>query len=266
MTDKELAQSSKSGESGSHSASRPSRVPIIVALIASATSLAGLLLTYVFTERARTEIANQTLQLERIKVDISAATQKTAEVAARVDMARLELERQIARSRERIESRKVQIEDRKGTTEEVRLTPDLTKLSNELRPNVDVSCYGDPIDGVILRITCNFKNKGAHRAKVEPKLFSMLNRSDQTEIPGTIQKIDNAGSNNILPNGAGSNVYEIFLTPAGVAVKNPIISIKFDATTDEVAVAMTKRLSKGIITDEELRSFSTQRYIFNLRY
>ena len=241
-------------------------MPIIVALIASVTSLAGLLFTYVFTERTRTEIAAQTLQLERIKVDTSAAAQKTSELGALVDLARLELESQTAKSGELIESKKVQIENRRGNTEEVRLTPDFTKLSNELRPNIELSCNGDPIEGVLLRITCSFKNKGAHRAKIEPKAFSMLDRSDQKEISGAIQKVDNVDANNILATGVGSNVYEVFLTPAGVAIQKPIISIRFDATTDSVAVAITRRLSKGVITDEELRTLSTQVYTFNLRY
>lgn len=247
-------------------ASPNSRTPIVVAVIASVTSIAGLLLTYVFTERARTEIASQTLQLERIKTDISAASQRTADVVARVDEARLQLERQIARSTELIESRKIQIDDRRGNTEEVRLTPDLTKLSNDLRPNFEVSCSGDALDGLVLRINCTFKNKGSHRALISPKFFTMLNRSDQKGLPGVIEKIENGVANNVLPNGSGSNTYEVWLTPAGAAVKSPIVSITFEAKTDDVAIALTKRLSKGAITNQELRELAMQGYTFNLRY
>lgn len=266
MTDKESPQTARAGESGSHSGLSAHRVPIIVALIASVTSFAGLFLTYVFTERTRTEIAAQTLQLESIKVEISAAAQKTAEIAVGVDQARLELQRQIAKSAEHIESKKVQIEDRKGTTEEVRLTPDFTRLSSGLRPNLAISCAVDRIDRMRLQITCIFKNNGAHLARIEPKSFLMLNTSDQKEVPGAIEKVDNTGANNILPNNGGSSTYDVFLTSDGGARNKPMIRIEFDATTDSAAIAMTKRLSKGAITNNELRAFSTQGYIQYVRY
>lgn len=239
---------------------RASRTAIIVAVIAALTSLSALFLSYFLTERVRTDIAAQTLALERMKVDVASAAQRTSEMAARIEEARLHLDRRIASTREGLENKKIQIEDKRAQTEDVRLTPDFTKLSNDLRPTLDVSCQGDTSYPRVIRMECSFKNRGAHRTKIVPTGVSMLGRRDQKGVAGAIERIDNAEENNILPGGTGTNTYDIVLTENGATIKNPIISIEFLAVTDQLAINMTKRLAKGIITDEELKNLSEQTY------
>ena len=56
-------------------------IPLLVAAIASITTIVSILVTWFLTERIRTDIAAQTLALERTKADIAAASQQTAELA-----------------------------------------------------------------------------------------------------------------------------------------------------------------------------------------
>jgi hypothetical protein len=255
------------------------RTSIIVALIASLTSLGVLFFGYHLTERVRTDIAAQTLALEKVKVDIAAQTlaldrmkvdigsaaQKTSEMATKIDEARLQLETRIAASTEKLGNRKIQIEDKRGQTEEIRLTPDFAKLSNEIRPNIDISCEASKSDLTVIRMKVSFKNLGAHKAKIVPTNVSLLGSSNQILMAGAIERIDNAAANFVLPGLSGSNIYEIILTQYGATIEKPIISITFIASTDQVAIDITKRLAKGLFTDKELQSLSEQTYTYNYR-
>jgi len=133
-------------------------IPLLVAAIASITTIVSILVTWFLTERIRTDIAAQTLALERTKADIAAASQQTAELALQLEQARLELDRRIAQSAEVRSNRTMQIEDRRARTDEARLTPDFAKLSNELRPNFTIDCKIER-DGAaaLLRATCKFQ-------------------------------------------------------------------------------------------------------------
>jgi hypothetical protein len=203
------------------------RTLVLVALIAAVPSLICCLLTYFLTDRVRNDLSAQKIQIDQIRL---------------------------------------KIEKERSQTDEVRLTPDFAKLSNDLRPNIEIACQGDTSESGVIRMTCLFTNRGANRARITPTSIKMLSSSDQKEIDGAISRIDNTEGNTILPSGKGSNIYEIILTPYGTTIKRPIICIEFQAVTDQVAVAMTKRLAKGLIKDDELRSFAQQSYTFNVRF
>lgn len=241
-----------------------SRTAIAVALVAAATAIFTLIFNYWMIERIRHDISAQTLALERIKVDIASSAQKTSETVAKIDSARLVLERQIALTTEHFESRKVNIEDKKSRTDEVRLTQDFAKLSNDLRPHIKTSCYGKYLQPDLIRMECTFENNGVHRVKIVPTSTAMHDSKSLISINNAIIKNENS-EENIIPSGfSGLNTIDIKLTPIGEKIKQPIIRFQYTATTDQQAINMTKRLSGGYITDAELKELSTQKYTFKL--
>ena len=240
------------------------RTSIVVALLTAVTAISTLLLNYWLIERARTDISAQTVALEKIKVDIAMSAQKTAESVAKIDASRLDQERQSASTIERLESKKIRLEDKKSSNEQIRLTPDIAKLSNDLRPTLVISCDGSYSDSTIVKLDCNFKNNGAQRVGIVPKSVGMLDKN-QKEIDKAIIKID-AAMNTILPGGTGSDTYTVALTSLGEMVKQPIFRIKFVATTDQQAINLTRRLAGGYITEAELKELSKQNYTFLLRF
>lgn len=251
---------------------------IAAALIAAVASLASIFLTWFLTERVRTEISAQTLALERVKVDLAAqalaldrtktelavAAQQTADSSSKIDRARLELERRSTEFSQRLGNRSLQVEDKKATTDEIRLTPDFAKLSNELRPALEIGCNAEILDKLTLKVDCSFKNKGAHRLTVTPTGASLQERSSQAGIPGGIASFENGDTNSILAGGSGSNTYVIRLTPAGASHSKPILRFTFRANTDQISLNMTKRLAKGVLTDDELSQLSVQIYTLNI--
>lgn len=253
-------------------------VVILVALISATASILSIFVTWFLTERIRTDISAQTLALERVKVDLSsqtlalekvkvdiaAAAQRTAETSTRIDNARLDLDRRIAQSTEYLSNRKVQIEDKRTTTDEIRLTPEFARLSNDLRPALEIDCKAETEDGSFYKVNCTFRNKGAHRCGVIPTGVSLLDRATQKPIEKAIVSFENGDSNSILAGGSGSNWYSIRLAPSGAAVKKPIIQLTFRANTDAIAVNMLKRLAKGTLTDDELAQLSIQNYTWNI--
>lgn len=253
---------------------------LYAATIAACASVLTVMLTWFLTERIRTDIANQTLALEKVKVDIASQTlslervkvdlavtaQQTANMTAQVNSSRLELERKIAQSTEYLGNRKVQIEDKRSNTDEIRLTPEFSRLQNELRPGISVECTGEAIDPSTHRITCSFANKGAHRASITPTGVSFLDRDSLSKLPEMILRFENGDSNTVLAGGTASSTYIIRLTPKGTEQKKPVFSFAFKAATDQVAINMAKKLAKGLLTDEDLAQLSVQTYVSNLWY
>jgi hypothetical protein len=248
---------------------------VIVALISSATAIAISLMSYWLIQK-------QTLMLERIKLDISKSAQKTSEtvattdsarldaekqnalINAKIDAARLDLERQNALITQRIETKKTHIEDKKSRTDEARLTQDFSKLSNDLRPNIHIDCDSDYNKPTFIKVTCKFRNNGAHRCKITPSQFNMLDGVSGRLIDKAVSQVEHDESNTILPGGSGSNTYNIWLTPNGEKITSRIVRIKYLATTDSQAVDMTRRLAAGYITGTELQDLSQQIYTQNL--
>jgi len=235
-------------------------VPLLAATIAAIASLSTVFITWFLIERVRTDISQQTLALERVKVEVAAAAQRTAEMGLKIDQSRLELDRRIAQSTESQANRRIQIEDKRYTTNEARLTPYFAKLSNDLRPNLQIDCLPKREEPALLLVDCRFENKGAYRITVTPKTVEILDKVTEKGIAGAISSFDNANANTILTGGLGSNTYTIRLTQTGAALKQGMLSFVFTAVTDQVAINMTKRLAKGILTDEELKQLSEQSY------
>lgn len=241
-----------------------SRTSIVVALLTAVTAIVTLLLNYWLIERARTDISAQTVALEKIKVDIAMSAQKTAESVAKIDAARLDQERQSASTIERLESNKILVEDKKRRIEQIRLTPEIIKLSDDLRPKITILCDGSNSDNKTVKLTCNFKNNGAQRVRIHPKSVGMLDKN-QKEIDKAIIKID-AAMNTIPSGGTGSDTYTVALTSIGEMVKQPIYRINFDATTDQQAINLTRRLAGGHIPEAELKELSQQNYTILLHF
>ena len=241
-----------------------SRTAIIVALLAAFTAIVTLLLNYWLVERTRTDIAAQTIALEKIKVDIALSAQKTAESVAKIDEARISQERQSVATMAQLESKKIQLENKKSNHEQTRLTPDIAKLSNDLRPNIVISCDGSNSDRKTVKLECSFKNNGAQRVKIYPKTVGMYDKN-QKGIKEALSEFDGE-SNTILPGATGSNTYTVTLTSIGEIVNQPIYKIEFDAITDQQAINLTRRLASGYITEAELKELSRQGYTINLHF
>ena len=241
--------------------------PILAATIAAIASLSTVFITWFLTERVRTDISQQTLALERVKVEVAAAAQRTGEMAIKIDEARLELDRTTAQRTESQANKRIQIEDKRSTTDEARLTQDFTRLSNDLRPNLQINCSMKRKEPTVLVVECTFENKGKHRVKVTPTTVTVLDQFTREAIVGAISSFDHAIENTIPTGLQGSNSYTIMLTHTGAALKQGWLSFSFKVATDQVAINMTKRLSKGILTDQELKQLAEQPYthIIDLR-
>jgi len=255
---------SEKGDKGSTAGLKTIRTSLIVAVIAAITSIITVLMNYWLVERTRNDLSAQTVVLEKLKVDLAKSAQATSESVAKIDASRLDLERNSSSAVQKMELQKYELENRKHTNDQVKLTPDLSKLSNDLRPIVAITCDGSNIDSTHVNLDCSFKNNGAHRVKIVPKSVGMMDRN-QKDIDGAVKKIDGA-ENTILPGGTGSNTYKVVITTFGETVTQPIYRIKFAATTDQQAINLTRRLSHGYITEPELKELSQQGYTINLHF
>lgn len=215
------------------------RDTIIAAIIIAFPTLIALILNYSLVDKIRTDIAEQTLELEKIKINMASTAQQ-------------------------LESRKIQIEDKRSQTEQLSLMQNFIKLSNELRPNLDISCEGPANFSKTVRITCKCVNNGIHAVKIIPETIAILDNNDQTEIKNTIERIANAKANYINSGGKGADTYDIILTDYGVTIKKPVFKITFLAVTNDIAINIGKRTLRGVINDKEMKKLSEMHYNYYL--
>jgi len=207
-----------------------------------ASSLGGATCNYLLTERVRTDISaqtlnlqKQTLELDRIKVDLARAVQQTAVANSKIEEARLALQTKVADSAAIIESRKLSFSGRNTDTNEARLTPDIAKLLNDLRPSLAINCSMFRPDIEHLRIDCNFKSLSAFKVLVTPGDIFAKDALTGTTIPHWSNSFDGLDSNQVLSGGSGGDSFSTTLLPSAQMLRNVIVFVKFRAVTEPTA-------------------------------
>lgn len=267
------------------------RTSIVVAIIAAITTLISVAFTYYFVERVRNQISAQTLALENIKLDVSRAAQSTAETVVAIDAARLELQRQaasieeaklgiqlqtvsidnsrlglqrqIAQASNRNDTKKAEIDDQRRKADEIRLASELAKAENELIPIIVVSCNTQKYTQRLVKLHCNFVNKGTNKVMVTPVKFALLNSVTQKPEEDGIENLENSNdSNSLLPGTSGDNTYDIYLSQKGDGLRNRQISVKIKAVTDATATGKLREVTKEHVSEERLASLPIYYYTF----
>ena len=220
-------------------------------------------MNYFLTDRLKSEIADQTLMLERIKTDVAIAAQRTADTAVKIDQARLALEHNVATSNRKFETIRLTNDSTRTVTDQARLTAEFSKLSNDLRPNLSFSCNGSSANGTLFVIHCTVTNKGAHRVGLITVRIARLNSSQPNNSEEVPVPPGSNGSNTVLTNGIGSLDYEIPITRAE-GIGKSLFKLHFFAKTDQQAVEMARRLGGNVFTEFELKELSTNSYAYTV--
>ncbi len=267
------------------------RTSLAVAIIAATASVASVAFNYWFTDRVRTNISDQTLALEAIKVDLAKSAQKTADTVAMIDAARLELQRQaaaienarldierqaadidaarlviqrqLAVSSTRNESRRTDIDDQRRKADQIRLATDLAKAKAQLLPTMEPSCTVTWVSQQRLTLECTFKNTGTNRIFLQPVAsfdFLDLDLGNDSFVAGAITKVDGDSRNNVPVGLTASNTFNIYLSEIGQRVKRKAIAARIRATTDEIAVNSLRAIAQGYVSEKDLGSLSSQEY------
>lgn len=213
-------------------------------------------------DKASQENARQMLELERIKVEIAKSSEANSEIGTRVSQSRLDMDRQTEKNNKIKDQAKLNLDSNSGQRDEARLSVDFTKLLNELRPNLQINCNSIITKDNYIVIECSFKNLGLNKIIVYPIDIFLLDENNKQIIHNAILKTEDLDSNQII--NLGSNRYTVFLTPEGQKLKKHNFKLSIKAITNQSSIDLTKRLSKGLITDEELNDAATQLYQINL--
>lgn len=215
-------------------------------------------------EKVRNDLSEQTLalnrqtfELDKVKTDLAKAAQRTADSNALTNQAQLALMIRQTINADRSHNIKGKLDERSTRVDEARLTTDFAKLSNDLRPSLGISC-GVLRESVVLAVVeCSFKNTGSFRVFMKLNSVVAWNPRTNSLLPETVKQITGPDSNWILSNGLGSNSFYLELTEGAGDFQ---ALFRFTATTDRQAITMTKKLSAGILTDEDLKGLATQDY------
>jgi hypothetical protein len=218
------------------------RTSLIVALIAASVSIGAALGSYWFTERVRTELAAQTVELQRQSLAM--------------DTARLSLQSKVAD----LEHIKTNIMERDSGANHVRLTADVTKLLDDLRPNVQITCTFDRPDAVRIRVNCRFKSNSRFRISILPTSITVRDAVTNELISDWSSPFDGLVYNNVLSGGEGGNVYRATLSASARKLKNVQVLVDFEVRTEPLAISITQRLTDGYLTKEEVEQVAVQSY------
>lgn len=245
------------------------RLPLIATCIAALSSVAAFGLNYYMVEKVRNDLSKQTLalnqqtvELDKVKTELAKDAQRTADLNALTNQAQLALMVQQTISNQKNQNIKNKVDERTTRVDEARLTPDFAKLTNDLRPALNVACTTTRESLALVLVACTFKNTGAFKLALKlDNVTAWDYRSDAT-LNGKIKRHFGSDSNNVPANGSANNNFYVELSDG---VRDFTARLSITATTDRQAIAMTKKLSLGILNDEDLKELSTQGYLVNLK-
>lgn len=218
------------------------RTSLLVALIAASVSLGSAVANYWFTERVRTDIAAQTVALQRQSVAM--------------DGARLSLQSKVAD----LEEVKTKIMERDSGANRAALAPHIAKLLNDLRPNVRTTCLFERPTNESIRVNCTFESGSVSKVTVTPTAISAKDALTGEPILEWSSGFEGLDSNAILSGNSGRNSYSATLSPSARKLRNVALTVSFTARTESAAVNMARRLTEGFISEAELEDVSTQGY------
>ncbi|SES74997.1 hypothetical protein [Variovorax sp. OV084] len=246
----------------------------VVALIAASATLGGSLgaagFNYLVTERHRTQIAQESLEVQRAAQLVSEAAQKTLEQSQQIAVARLEFEKQVqlfAIAREDLRTQISHIgvanDSRRTENDSVRTRVELAKQLRELRPSLLVNCFVVFPSEAKAAITCNMTNTGVHTWILETQPIEVVDKADQI-IPNVVGKVHGVGANRLPPGGKGSNFFQIDLNVPVKELSDKAFKISFNLVTDEAAREQVRLESAGILSAKRLVELSSYSYSWRI--
>jgi hypothetical protein len=251
---------------------RASQTAFIVAMISAGASLAGLGFNYYATERVRTEIQAQTLalnrqaaELDRVKVGIEAAAQRTAELNAATASSKLKLDTRVADTTQGNETTKIAYTARQDHRDETKLAPDITKIIHDLRPALTITCGGTREAPDLLKLSCTFNSQAALAVTVTPKSITVLDHVTHQPVADWSTSIDGMDTNTVLPGEKGNNDYYAKLTTVGQQLVRPIFVFKFAAVSDEASVNTLRKVARGDLAEKDIQKWSHQDYSWSVQ-
>lgn len=240
------------------------RITLIATCIAAFSTVAAFALNLYLVEQVRNDLAQQTValnrqtvELDKVKTELAKDAQKTADLNALTNQAQLALMVRQTVNAEKSQNTRSKIDERTIRADEARLTPDYAKLMNDLRPALATDCRATRETSSLASIHCYFKNSGAFRVGLKITDIVGWDKRTNSPIAGKVKRFSGQDSNHILANGTGSNILYVELADN---VQELSVRISYLATTDSHAIALTKKLSLGILGDKELNHLSSQHY------
>lgn len=251
---------------------------LVAALVSGAFGVASVLLSYLLVQRTQTdlqrdsvnierlkaEIQDRSLSLERSKAEVAAAAQRTADLVAQVEAQRLQLAREAATTTARIEDRRLKLDESKGRTDEVRITLDFTKLLNEIRPAITISCSAGTDHWPLISITCRAKNVGVNKVILRADSVYLLDYDSRAVIPDAFVRAT-LPSPSAIPAGIdGAAFFEVEVGRETAVRQKATLRILFQTQTDNVSSEMAQRLSKGVLTRADIERVANQGHEYYL--
>jgi hypothetical protein len=248
-------------------------VAVIAACAAVGSSLGSAAFNYFFTERQRTEIQADALQVQKASQLVSEAAQRTAEELKNISAARLQLENQVALLNASRESFRDQIarvgglnDSRRTDNDAARTRAGLAKLRQELVPQVTVKCDGRSIAEYRIDINCQFKNIGSHTLFMKTESITLVDTGTRDEVPGAILKVSGDDKNKIVPSGDGGNLFVVSLRLKNSEVVGKTFRLHFIFDTDASAVSEYSAATGRVLTPAQVKELTNYGFIFNLNW
>lgn len=162
-----------------------------------------------------------------------------------------------------LEQQKLEVETRKGATDEAKLSIDVSNFLKDLRPLVRFDCNALAVDQLRVRVSCNANNIGQHKVFIQAPSVSLKFKANRQVVraeayKGTLE-VKFTQANSIPPGLNGGFEYEVVFT------KQPDFNLfdletEFSTHTDVGVVQLVAKLLQDRLDSALLSSISQQVY------
>ncbi|CAN7336119.1 hypothetical protein LJR170_001799 [Variovorax paradoxus] len=244
----------------------------MIALIAASATLGSSIgaagFNYLFTERQRTKLTSDSVEIQKMGQLVAQAAQKTAEQTAQINAARLDFERQVQLLNAAREDLRVQVarvsgmnDTRRTDNDEVRLRSTLAQQENDLMPQVQASCPMSIPTPTRVLINCKFRNQGNHRVVITNQSRALVNQVTGLPVEGLIGEIAGDQVNSVLQKGENNLNYWVELKVPKERLVGSEFRFQFKADTDPAVVRQVKEFGGKYVTEQQLTNRATMKIV-----
>lgn len=162
-----------------------------------------------------------------------------------------------------IERQKLQLEERKSSNDEAKLSIDVSNFLKDLRPLIQFECDAQAVDRLRVVMTCGANNIGQHKVFIEKPSVSLRFKANRQVVStdaykGTLE-VKFTHSNSVPPGLRAGFEYEVVFTkPPDFSMFD--LETAFVAHTDSGVVNLVAKLLQDRVDAYLLSSISKQIY------
>lgn len=237
---------------------------IIVAIIASITNIAAVVLSAHFAASASAQLADANAIAERNKDQLGKQQLANTEMVGRLESLKLDLARSSERFKEAEDETRIKMDLHDSKLRDASFKRDIPQIISSMRPRLTVNCSLVELTQDKGVIGCSYINKGQYLVHITATSLQLLDLDGETPLIGSFTALKLPPRNNIPPGTEGDDNF-YFSHSSNLDTRGLTFKVTINAVSDSDDISLVIRQSGGFISDSEVKNRSIQEFSFKLR-